>query len=43
VKFNSIRESAVLALLSEAVMAMARYELEPTSVTAMKKGKKTTA
>jgi transposase len=41
-KLNSIKGSAVLALLSEAVMAMARYELEPTSVAVIKKGKRTT-
>ena len=41
-KLNSIRGSAVLALLSEAAVAMARYELDPTPVTKMKKGKTTT-
>ena len=41
-KLPSIKGSAVLALLSEAAVAMARYELEPTSVTVMKKGKRTT-
>ena len=40
-KLSFIKESAVLALLSEAAVAMARYELEPTLVTVMKKGKKT--
>jgi transposase len=41
-KLNSIRGSAVLALLSEAAVAMARYELEPTAVATMKKGKRVT-
>jgi transposase len=39
-KLSSIKGSAVLALLSEAAMAMARYELEPKPVTTTKKGKK---
>jgi transposase len=40
-KKTSIRGSMVLALFAEAAMAMAKYELPPTTATKMKKGKMT--